>query len=259
VLQQTVATTAPVIANGGIISADQFGEFVAMAPGSFIEIYGVNLATATRQWELSDFTGNNAPTNLNGTTVTVNGQSAFVSYISPGQVNVQVPTNIPTGILSLQVNSPGGSSASYQVVVNALEPGLFAPQQFNYNGMQYAAAFDNNNNNAFALPGGIFGASIDAHPAAVGDILTFYGIGFGPVTTDVPAGQVAQGLNPLASFDMFIGGTPATVQYAGLAPNYVGLYQFNVQVPLVSANNAVPVTFTVNGVAGTQTLYIAVQ
>jgi uncharacterized protein (TIGR03437 family) len=52
---------------------------------------------------------------------------------------------------------------------------------------------------------------------------------------------------------------PATVRYDGLAPNYVGLYQFDVTVPQVAAASAVPVTFTLGGIAGTQTLYIAVQ
>ncbi len=52
---------------------------------------------------------------------------------------------------------------------------------------------------------------------------------------------------------------PATLSYAGLAPNYVGLYQFNAVVPNIGANNAVPLTFTLDGTAGTQTIYIAVQ
>jgi uncharacterized protein (TIGR03437 family) len=52
---------------------------------------------------------------------------------------------------------------------------------------------------------------------------------------------------------------PATAVYAGLAPTFTGLYQFNITVPNVPAGNAVPLTFTVNGVTGTQTLNIAVN
>jgi hypothetical protein len=84
-LTPVVGANVPVIFNGGIVTADQFGEFAALAQGTFIEIYGTNLATATRPWELSDFTGTNAPTQLNGTSVSVNGQPGFVSYISPGR------------------------------------------------------------------------------------------------------------------------------------------------------------------------------
>jgi uncharacterized protein (TIGR03437 family) len=48
------------------------------------------------------------------------------------------------------------------------------------------------------------------------------------------------------------------VSYAGLSPQSVGLYQFNVVVPNLPANDLTPVTFTLNGVAGTQTLYTAI-
>jgi uncharacterized protein (TIGR03437 family) len=61
------------------------------------------------------------------------------------------------------------------------------------------------------------------------------------------------------SFQMFLDGMPVQVLYDGLAPNYTGLYQFNITVPNVTANGAVPLTFTVDGTNGTQTLSIAVQ
>jgi uncharacterized protein (TIGR03437 family) len=86
-----------------------------------------------------------------------------------------------------------------------------------------------------------------------------YGVGFGPVSPAIPEGQIVQEQNALPSLNISIDGAPATVKYAGLAPNYVGLYQFNVVVPAIAASNAAPVTFTVGGVAGTQTLYLAVN
>lgn len=81
---------------------------------------------------------------------------------------------------------------------------------------------------------------------------------------DIPAGQLVKQSNELASpFQIVIGGMPggmpATSEYSGLAPNYTGLYQFNIGVPDVGASDAVPLTFTIGGVSGTQTLYIAVQ
>ena len=60
------------------------------------------------------------------------------------------------------------------------------------------------------------------------------------------------------SLQISIGGKSATLSYWGLAPNFVGLYQFNVVVPNVAASDAVPLTFTLGGVSGTQTLYLAV-
>jgi len=257
-LTQELPANSPTIANGGVVSASDFGEFTSLAPGSWIEIYGANLATATRPWAATDFNGNDAPTSLNGTKVSINGQPAFVEYISPQQVNVQVPSNIATGIQPLILTSPSGTSLAYQVVVNQIEPGFLAPANFKLNGTQYAVAFDASLNNTYVLPAGAI-PGLNSQPANPGDTITLYGVGFGAVTPNVPAGQLAQGLTSLASFNISIGGVPATVRYAGLAPDFVGLYQFNVLVPSIAASNAAPVTFSVNGTAGTQTLYLAVN
>ena len=88
--------------------------------------------------------------------------------------------------------------------------------------------------------------------------MTFYGTGFGPVTPDVPAGRIAdQASRITGSLQVTIGGVSATVTYAGLAPNIVGLYQINVTVPAGVEGDVVPVLFTLNGVAGRQSLNIA--
>ncbi len=90
--------------------------------------------------------------------------------------------------------------------------------------------------------------------AKPGDTLLFYGIGFGPVTPDSPAGQLVTGLNYLVdTVQVNFGGVNATVSYDGLAGGFMGLYQFNVVVPNVAASDTVPVTISLNGVAGTQT------
>jgi uncharacterized protein (TIGR03437 family) len=99
-----------------------------------------------------------------------------------------------------------------------------------------------------------------------GQIITLYGVGFGPVTSgqstaaSVEAGQIVQQPNTLAGqFAVYFNGVPAQVTYAGLQPGSVGLYQINVVVPNISASDIVPLTFTLNGVPGTQTLYTVVQ
>jgi uncharacterized protein (TIGR03437 family) len=96
--------------------------------------------------------------------------------------------------------------------------------------------------------------------ARVGDTITLYGIGFGTVTPDVPAGQIVQQTDALQSpFQVYFGGILANVTYAGLAPTFVGLYQINVVVPNVAASDSVPLTFTLGGATGPQNLVIAVQ
>ena len=96
--------------------------------------------------------------------------------------------------------------------------------------------------------------------AKPGDTIIFYGVGFGPVTPDTPAGQIVMQSNRLPStFQAFFGGTPATVTFSGLTGGYVGLYQFNVVVPNVAASDTVPFTYSLGGVSGQQNLIIAVR
>lgn len=249
-------SSQPVSINqGGVVTASAFGEFASAAPGTWIEIYGTNLASDTRSWLLSDFTGNDAPTSLDGTYVTIGGQRAYVDFISPTQVNALIPSNVPTGTQQVTVTSPAGTTAPYNLTINAEALGLLAPANFKIGGTQYVVALFADN--SYALPTGAI-SGLTSRPAKPGDIIVLYGVGFGPVTPSISAGQLVQQSNSLASdFHIFIGGMECQVQYDGLAPDYTGLYQFNIVVPAVAAGNAA-LTFTLNGTSGTQTLYIAV-
>jgi uncharacterized protein (TIGR03437 family) len=242
----------------GVVSASDFGAFPTVAPGSWIEIYGSNLAGDTRLWTSADFTGNTAPISLDQTSVTIGGQNAYVSAISPGQVNVQVPSNVGPGPQPLVVQTPAGSSTAFTITVKATQPGLYAPALLLVAGKQYTAQF-NDATRTFIMPAGAV-SGVNSSPAHVGDVIVLYGTGFGPVTPASPAGQVVTQLNALSTPVQFsVGGVPATTMYAGLAPQAVGLYQFNLVVPNVAPGSAVPLTFSQGGAAGTQTLYIAVQ
>ena len=252
------AASLPAVSKGGVVSAAQFGALSSPAPGSWIEIYGSNLATDSRAWTTGDFTGNNAPTSLDGTVVTVGGQLAYVEYISPGQVNVQVPSTVPTGTQPIVVTSGSNVSQPQTIAISATAPGLYAPSQLLIGGNQYAGAlFSTTSSETWVLPPGTV-AGFTSQRAKPGDLITLYGIGFGG---NLPTGQIAQGIGntlPIGSFQISFDGTPATVNYAGLTPGSVGLYQFNVVVPNVAANDLTPVTFTLGGVSGTQTLYTAI-
>jgi uncharacterized protein (TIGR03437 family) len=251
------AQPIPSIAANGVLSASAFGGFSSIAPGSWIEIYGSNLAVDTRGWANSDFNGGTAPTSLDGTSVTIGGQAAFVDYISAGQVNVQVPSNVASGLQQVIVTVKNTNSAPVTVTVNATQPGILAPTSFNVGGKQYAVAVFSDG--AYVLPPGTI-AGLNSRRAHPGDTITFYGVGFGPVIPSIPAGQIVQGNNSLsASFQISFGSSLAAVTYDGLAPSAVGLYQFNVVVPTIPNSDSVPVTFTLGGKAGTQTLFTSVQ
>jgi uncharacterized protein (TIGR03437 family) len=250
--------TAPAIrTSNGAISAGAFGAFSTVAPGSWMEIYGSNLSFTSRSWTTADFQGSTAPTKLDSTSVTIGGQNAFIDYISAGQVNVQVPSGVGSGSQPVVVTSASGTSASYSVTVKDVQPGLLSPPSFNIGGTQFVTALLPDG--TYVLPTAAI-AGVTSRPAKAGDIITFYGVGFGAVNPNSPAGQIVAQQNTLAGdLKIFFGGTQAQVLYDGLAPNYVGLYQFNVVVPSVAASNAVPVTFTLNGTVGTQTLFTAIQ
>jgi trimeric autotransporter adhesin len=241
----------------GVIGAGAFGAFSSIAPGSWIEIYGSNLAGSERGWTAADFNGQTAPTALDGVKVSIGGQAAFISYISGGQVNAQVPSNVAAGAQQITVTSPTGTSQSYPVTVNPTQPGLFAPPAFKIGDKQYVVA--QFSDGTFVAPTGAF-PGYTSRQALPGETIVIYGVGFGTVTPGTPAGQITPGQNALlAPMQVFFGNIPATLQYQGLAPNSVGLYQFNVVVPNVAASDAVPLTFRLDGVAGTQTLYTAVK
>ncbi len=240
------------------VSASSFGGFAAATSGTWMEIYGSNLASDSRGWGAADFSSGSAPTILDGTSATVGGQSAFISYISPNQINLQVPSNVSLGLEPLVITTAAGASAPYMVMVNATEPGLLAPSSFNIGGNQYAAAFFSDGATYVMPPGVIMGLA--SNRASPGDVITFYGIGFGPVTPAIAAGQLTQQMNMLANqLQISFAGVNATIQYAGLAPGNVGVYQFNVVVPAMGASDLVPVRFNLGGTSGTQTLYTAVQ
>ena len=79
-------------------------------------------------------------------------------------------------------------------------------------------------------------------------MITFYGVGFGSVTPNIPAGQIVTQSNTLGgSVQVLFGATQATVTYAGLVANALGLYQINAVVPNITGGDLIPLTFTVAG------------
>ena len=242
----------------GVISAGAFGGFSAAAPGSWVEIYGSGLASTTLTWTTANFNGNNAPTSLGGVQVTIGEQAAFIDYVSPTQVNAQLPSGIGPGSLPLTVSSGNVVVGTANVTVNATEPGLLAPPSFQVGANQYVVA--QLADGTYVAPAGAI-AGVTSRPAKPGETIVIYGIGFGSVIPNLPAGEIESASNQLSEPLQFLFGqtAPPSVPYAGLAPDAVGLYQFNVVVPQVPDNNLVPLTFTLGGVPGTQKLYTAVH
>jgi uncharacterized protein (TIGR03437 family) len=261
-LQLSAASTstaaAPKITAGGVQSASAFQSSAVTAPGSWLEIFGTNLASTTRGWAASDFSGNNAPTSLDKVSVTVGGKSASVAYVSPGQVNVLVPDGVPIGNgVPVVVTSGGIASDPVNVNTSDIAPAILAPNSFDVGGKQsVVATFATADSSlAYVGPSGAI-SGVNIRPAKAGEVVTLYGIGFGPVSPGTAAGTIAQSTSSITSnVSVQFGTTPATIQYAGLAPGFVGLYQFNVQVPDMLSGDW-PLVMTVNGTPVAQNLYI---
>ena len=94
----------------------------------------------SRDWTVADFHGAQAPTSLDGTAVTIGGHAAFISYISPTQINAQVPSGVALGAQDVRVTTAAGTSDPQTVAVNQVEPGLLAPATLNVGGKQYTEA-----------------------------------------------------------------------------------------------------------------------
>ena len=220
------------------------------AANAWISIKGTNLAPAgnTRTWQSSDFVNNLMPTSLDGVSVTMNGLSAYVYYISPVQVNVLAPPGIQTGVVQIQVNNNGTKSAPANVEFQAYSPSFFA-----FNGGPYVAAV--HANGTIVGPATLFpGASTPAQP---GESIMLYANGFGPTSTPVVAGSPAQSGSLPTMPVITVGGIPATVQFAGLISP--GLYQFNLVVPASATNGDNIIVATYSGFATQSGALLTVQ
>jgi uncharacterized protein (TIGR03437 family) len=250
-------TAIPVITS--IISASGYGGFSSFAPGSWLEIYGVNLSQNTRDWS-GAFNGANPPTKLDGVSVKVNGKdAAAILYIqsNPAQINVQAPADTATGPVAITVTNCNATSSPTMVTEAALVPGMLALPSWNVGGKQYIVSVFPDGVTFVGNTGLVSGLAF--RPAKPGDTIIAYGIGFGDVTPSFAPGVVVTQLNKLTNpLAISFGSTPATTTYAGLAPNFVGLYQFNITVPNV-ADGDYQINITVGSVKVQQTIFLTVH
>ena len=240
------------IAYGPVISevANAEGESPTIAPNTWVEIKGVNLAPAgdTRIWQASDFVKSQLPTQLDGVRATVNGKAAYVYYISQTQVNILTPPDAMSGSVQVQVTANGTVSAQFTAQAQPESPSFFV-----FNGGPYVAA--THANGSLLGPAALYpGSTTSAKP---GETVVIYANGFGLTSVPVVSGAETQFgiLSPPPVIK--IGGVTATVQFAGLtAP---GEFQFNVVVPLSIPDGDQPITATYNGLATQAGTLITVQ
>jgi uncharacterized protein (TIGR03437 family) len=228
--------------------------------GSWVSIIGTGLASSTRIWQASDFVGlgNGLPFSLDGVSVTIDGKSAAVYYVSPTQLNVQAPTDPFLGTVSVVVKNSSGTANGTATLQN-YSPAFFpltAPG--NPTGPPvYAAAV--HTDGIIVVPAGFYGAGVTTRPATPGETIEIYGTGFGPTNPAVAAGQLVSGAPPLTDptqLQIRIGGVLATVTYAGIVA--VGEYQFNVLIPALP-NGDQSIVATIGGLTSQTGISIPIK
>ncbi|MBA3974839.1 MAG: hypothetical protein C0504_11555 [Candidatus Solibacter sp.] len=246
----------PVISFNGVSTPADFGVSAPFAPGSWMEIRGIRLAGAERAWRQEDFQDGMAPVSLAGTRVVVDGIDAYVAYVSPETVRVLLPDSIPPGKREVFVETAFGRSDAYKLTIDESSPLLNAPARFAVGGLQYASAVLEDGK-TFALPEAAV-EGIESRPARAGELVTFHGIGFGPVTPGIVSGQLVTAENSLVRrVEVLFGETPAEVRSAGLARGAVGVYQISVVVPAGVDAAAAPVTVKLDGEPARQQVVVA--
>jgi uncharacterized protein (TIGR03437 family) len=171
--------------------------------------------------------------------VTVNGQPAYIDYISPTQINVLAPDDANLGSVQIVVTTAGQASNAF-----AVQKAQFAPAFLTVDGSHVAALHSD------------YSLVSSAAPAKPGETILLYGVGFGQTNPPQASGQVVTAAVPLANdVQITIGGATATATFAGLVQS--GLYQFNVTVPSVAAGDAA-VTAKVGGSSTQQGVVVAI-
>ena len=247
----------PSVADGGVVNAASFK--TPVTPGSLVSIFGTNLATKLAQADSIPLSKS-----LAGVTVQfVNGNNSInaplLFVFGPGtssQINCQVPWNIvPEGAsqnVNVVVTVDGTSSAPVAVPIGPFSPGVFATPA-----LQAIAV---NLDGTLAQPAGSI-SGLTTHPVKVGDAIIIYANGLGAVDTPVDDGAASLDKlrNAKTKPTVLVGGVQASVLFAGLTPQFVGVNQLNIVIPDIPAGDKVPLQIQVGGITSPNTITIGVS
>ncbi|MGH9613833.1 MAG: S8 family serine peptidase [Bryobacteraceae bacterium] len=229
----------PTINPKGIVDGASFTSGQAVSPGSIISIFGTGLA------DFSDYAFSlPLPLGIDGVAFSFDVPSANISvparffYISPDQLNVQVPWELAgQSSVTVKVIINYTYSAEYTLPLATYSPGFFVN---NVGGQPIAATLDAANNPVGA-----------GNPVARGTAVALFLNGLGPVNHQPASGSPGpsnQSATTTSTPVISIGGQPATVIYSGLAPGFAGVYQVNATVPQGIGTGAQSVTCSIGGV-----------
>jgi uncharacterized protein (TIGR03437 family) len=248
-LTPTTASNVPTINTNGVVPI--YSTSTTIEPGSWISIYGNNLASGTTVWN-GDF-----PTDLGGVNVSIDNKPAHIWFVSPTQINVQVPDDSNTGAVPVVVTTGAGSATSTATLSQ------FGPTFCVLDGTHVTGIIITPSGSG-AYAGGAYDIvgpgtlSFSTRPAKKGDVVELFGTGFGPTNPVVPAGHALSIPAPktVQQVSVTIGGVSQTVDAYIVA---AGLYQMNVTIPQNVASGDLPLRATAGGSQTPSTVLISVQ
>ena len=225
-------TTNPQIPAGGVVDGAAYTKTAtSFASGGFISIFGSDFALGDNF--VSDFP---VPTQLGGVSVRVGDRFAPLFYAGAGQINAMIPYEV-VGSADVQVIVGDDSVADYgKITVVSSAPRIFTASQ---DGKGPGAILNQD-----------FSANSTSNPATVGSSIQIFCMGLGQTTPAaitaiaVPSSISGGAAQIAGNLTVTIGGKPATVQYKGIAPGFVGLYQVNAVVPAGLGTQAAAVVIT---------------
>jgi uncharacterized protein (TIGR03437 family) len=243
VIRLLTPNPAPRIASGGIVPV--YSSNAVIQSGSWISIYGSNLAGGTYVWN------NDFPVSLGGVSVTIDNKPAYLWFVSPTQINLQAPDDAAVGMVSVIVTTPSGTVTS-SVMLAPQGPSLSL-----LGDGKHVAAEIPTTGGGYDLAGPSNTFSYATRPVKAGETLVLYGVGLGPTKPSVPAGRAFAGSAPVSgAVTVTIGGLAANVMYAGITE--AGLYQINVTTPAAASGDQ-PIAVSVGGVRTVAGPVVAVQ
>jgi uncharacterized protein (TIGR03437 family) len=206
---------------GGVANAASYQQ--VFAPGMLLYVAGTELSPVAQiasAVPFLDFMGD--------VSASINGLAAPLYYVSPTQLDIQIPYEVPAGAATLTVTS-FGQSATFKFMVGAAAPGIFAAAD---------------------------GTLVPSNSSSRGGALAMFITGQGAVSPAVPTGAAPAASTPLSQLpapvlpvSVTVGGSTAQVLFVGIPPGLVGVTQVNFQVPANAPLGPQPVVVTVGSVA----------
>lgn len=226
------AVAVPFIAPAGIVSAAGATPDGTMAPGSVISIYGQSLAPG-----LQVASTNPLPQALGNVTVTIGNYLLPLLFVSPTQINAQLPSELTDGSYTLQVQQTGQADVTGQLTISRDAPGVFT--QTNAQQLPLVLALHQD------------GTMVTfASPAIHGETISLYGTGFGPYATTIVDGFSVPATPSISLSDsvlLSVGSVVKTPTFAGAAPGMVGMNLVQLEITDdIPSGTTVNLTVSVN-------------